>query len=435
MIVRFSVTNFRSYKGETVLDFVSSTKIKKYPDHEKHFGRLSVVKNIGIFGSNAFGKSNILNAIGAMVNLIINGSCDENLAFIDDSTKPTKFSIVFLNNDEKFYEYSFSVKKENLMSPFIISDEELYQVFLNGSSQLIYNSKLGLQNIDTEALKVFASAYNNAPNQLFLRYINALERQDKQSSTSKLLKSIYDFFVFNIYVQLDGFPIMHLINEESIDNAKEYLKKYDIGLENVSFIGCTSEEYLRVVNDPIFPMIRNEFLKQPALKTQYFNDLKNIYCISRNGNTYTFKKLSFKHKGIKKEFCYGYESNGTKRIFALLALLMNEKGNSNRTIVIDEIERSAFPEIAHRLLEDFQSAYKQYNTQIVFSTHLTSLLKDALRRDEIYFVDKNGLGISSLYSLAEFKNTTKDNILKMFNEGAFGAIPKIGVNVDHGSSN
>lgn len=434
MIVRFSVTNFRSYKNETVLDFVSSTKIKQYPDHERHFGRLSVVKNIGIFGSNAFGKSNILNAIGAMVNMVVHGNCDENLAFLDDSSKPTRFNMVFLNDDEKFYEYSFSVKKQNLMSPFFVSDEELYQIYLNGSSELIYSSKDGLQNIDSDALRVFAEAYKNAPNQLFLRYINALERFDANSTTSKLLKTIYNFFIFNVYVQLDGFPIMHLINEESIEIAKDYLKKYDIGLEDVSFANCTDEEYMRIVNDPIFPMINNEFQRQPGLKTQYFNDLKNIYCITRVGNAFTFKKLSFKHKGIKKGFCYGYESNGTRRIFALLALLMNEKGNKNRTIVIDEIERSAFPEIAHKLLQDFQNVYKDCNTQIVFSTHLTSFLRDSLRRDEIYFVDKNGIGVSSLYSLAEFKNKTKDNIYKLFNEGAYGAIPKIGVKINGATS-
>ena len=58
MLIRYSVSNFRSYKNEATLDFITNSKISTNKSHEYRFGRLSVLKNIGIFGSNAYGKSN-----------------------------------------------------------------------------------------------------------------------------------------------------------------------------------------------------------------------------------------------------------------------------------------------------------------------------------------------------------------------------------------
>lgn len=429
MIIRFSCENFRSYKSLNTLDFVSSTKITKLPDHEKRFGRLSVVKNLGIFGSNAFGKSNILNAIGAMVNLIVKGRCSENISFIDDKTKPSKFNMVFVTDEGHFYEYSFSVKKDNILNPLTILDEELYQVFLNGKSQLIYSKKDGLQSIDDEALKYFADGYKNISGQLFLKYINAPERFVLNSKLSTVLRQIYTFFSSNIVVQFDANGLMYTISKESIDEAKNYLKKYDIGLEDVDFVEISENEKSRIVNDPIFRIIQNEFQSKPKLKAQYFNDTRDIYCIEREKTNYLFKKLSFKHKGIDSPFSFGYESKGTQRIFSLLTLLMNKQLNKNRTIIIDEIEKSTFPDISCELVKDFQNEFKDCNTQIVFTTHQTSFLNSVLRRDEIYFVDKDSKGVSHLYPLTDFKADSRENIVKHFNEGAYGALPRIEVRI------
>ena len=433
MIVRYSVTNFRSYKDENILNFVSSSKISKLDYHEKIFGRLSVIKNVGIFGSNAFGKSNFLKSIGEMIKLVVTGRCDENLSFIDNKKEPTKFNIVFLMDDNKFYEYSFSIKQENVVYPYSIVDEELYLVHLSGDNELIYSKSEGLQGIDQDALRYYVDGYKNAQGQLFLKYINAPERYVDSSKVSKLLRSIYGFFAKNIIVELEENGRLFMINEKSVVATKEYLKKYDIGIEDVGFGELTPNEIQVVVSDPIFEIVINQFQNNPSIKEQYFSNLKDIYCVSLERREYKFKKLVFKHKGIKSPFCYGYESSGTKRIFSLLALLFDEE-NSNRTIVVDEIERSAFPGIASELLLDFQNKFKNDNTQIIFTSHLSNLIKDVLRHDEVYFVDKNAYGESRIYSLVEFKTKSKDNVVKLFGEGAYGAIPKIGVKIYDGSS-
>lgn len=433
MIIYFSVKNFRSYKDETVLNFVSSSKIKKMPDHERKFGRLSVLKNIGIFGSNAFGKSNILNALGAMVSLIITGSCHENLAFIDSIDEPTSFDIAFICDDETTYEYSFSIKKDNVLSPYTIVNEELYQLFKSGTNNLIYSKEKGLQNIDSEPLRYFTDAYKNASGQLFLSYINAPERRDANSKVSQLLKKVFTFFVSNIIVRLDDNPMLFLVNKENIEEVTEYLKKYDIGIVGVDFIDLSPNEVNTIINNPVFNLLRNDLIKKTKLNGRYFSDGKEVYSVTYRDDDYQLQKLIFRHRGIKSSFSYSYESVGTKRIFTLLALLF-DKNNSNKTIAIDEIERSAFSEIASELIRDFQEEFKDTNAQLLFTSHLHSLFDTALRKDEIYFVDKGVHGESRLYPLSDFKTMTKENITKEFLDGSFGGIPKIGVKIKNGAS-
>lgn len=428
MIIRFTVSNFRSYKKETVLDFVSSSKITKPADHERRFDRLSVVKNIGIFGSNAFGKSNILNALASMVNLVVNGNCSENMSFIDTPNVPTNFDMVFLTDDSKFYEYSFSIKKENIITPWVVMDEALHQLYLNGKSELIYSKHEGLVGIDNDALVIFQNAYKNVNDQLFLKYINAKERFIKDSKLSNLLRKIYNFFLLNLAFNLDNGPMLFLINKDNVAKITSYLRRYDVGMENAQFQAASSDEISKITSDPIFEFIRNEFRNKSNIKEQYFSDGKNIYVVSLQNGTYGIQKLIFKHKGVENTFCYGYESNGTQRLFTLLALLFDKK-NANRTIIIDEIERSAFSGIASQLIKDFQEEFKETNAQLVFTSHLNSLMREVLRRDEVYFVDKNSFGESILYPLSSFKPLTRENVSKEFLGGSYGAVPRIGVKI------
>ena len=134
----------------------------------------------------------------------------------------------------------------------------------------------------------------------------------------------------------------------------------------------------------------------------------------------------FEHQGFDRNFSYGYESEGTKRIFTLLATLMNDS-NENKTIFIDEIERSAYPEIITEIIKDFQEKFKDEKAQLVFSTHHTPLIKHVLRNDEVYFIDKLTDGSSTIYPLTDFKILTRDNVEKNFKNGLYGGVPNIGV--------
>ena len=66
------------------------------------------------------------------------------------------------------------------------------------------------------------------------------------------------------------------------------------------------------------------------------------------------------------------------------------------------------------------------NAQFIFTTHNTNLLSnELLRRDQIYFVEKDKYAASKLYSLAEFKTRKDTNYELNYLKGRYGAIPFI----------
>lgn len=99
------------------------------------------------------------------------------------------------------------------------------------------------------------------------------------------------------------------------------------------------------------------------------------------------------------EFCE--ESDGTKRVFDFLDILLNK--NQNSVYVIDEMERSLHPNLFNRLIELLNEYQKQSNIQVIFTTHESSIMKqDLFRRDQIWFIERNKDNDSRIYSLDTF---------------------------------
>jgi AAA15 family ATPase/GTPase len=104
---------------------------------------------------------------------------------------------------------------------------------------------------------------------------------------------------------------------------------------------------------------------------------------------------------------------------------------NGKTIVIDELDTSMHSLLSRKLIELFNSCAINDNcAQIIFSTHDTSILsKEVLRRDEIWFTEKNSEGATEVYSLAEIKTRQTDNFEKGYLQGRYGGVPFLG-NID-----
>jgi hypothetical protein len=134
------------------------------------------------------------------------------------------------------------------------------------------------------------------------------------------------------------------------------------------------------------------------------------------------KKVIFIYKVNEDiyELPYDEESLGTKRFFELAGIItLMEILNQKRPLIFDEIERSLHPELVACLI-------KKIHSQLIFTTHDVSIM-DELRRDQIWFTDKNRANLSTeLYSLADFNGIRKDLIKsKVYKKGVLGAFPFI----------
>ena len=89
------------------------------------------------------------------------------------------------------------------------------------------------------------------------------------------------------------------------------------------------------------------------------------------------------------------------------------------------------PILARKFIEFFLKGARSTNSQTIFTTHESTLLDlDILRRDGIWFTEKNEFGATHLYSLSEFKVRNDLRIDKGYLQGRFGAIPFLG-GIDH----
>ena len=125
------------------------------------------------------------------------------------------------------------------------------------------------------------------------------------------------------------------------------------------------------------------------------------------------------------------ESNGTKTLFRMAPSVFRAL-DSGGLLVVDELESSLHPLLGAVIVEMFNSPQKNpRNAQILFTTHDTNLLgttldKPPLRRDQIWFVEKDKEGASNLFPLTDYKPRKSENLERGYLQGRYGAIPFLG---------
>ena len=133
--------------------------------------------------------------------------------------------------------------------------------------------------------------------------------------------------------------------------------------------------------------------------------------------------LSLKHGNSVADFGFSEESDGTRRLFDLMDMLL--KTDDDETVyVIDELERSLHPKLTYHFIELFKKLHEKKNVQLIFTTHEPTIMDQELfRRDEIWFVERSADNCSYLYSLDKYKERYDKKLSKAYLEGRYGAIP------------
>lgn len=426
MLLSFVFENVKSFKQQKEFSLISSSKIQE-EEHEIKEGRISIIKNAGIFGANASGKSNIVKAIKIAKDFIVSGRVKErNIEFLDCEDKESSFNFNLLL-DEDIYSFSFSLRKSGVVSNYLVSDESIVTLNKDGSiKKIIYSKKdnifIGKNN---STLKIFYERYTSLPHMLFLTYMNQPDKVLIDNEVSNQLNKIFTFFYRDLIIVDSIVSNYGIINDSNIDDISNILKSYDTGIESAKFIKDDTQDFLK--NLP--PFILDNFFANPNSKRISISNENELINIKKTKNGLVeVTKLVIKHKNIASNFTFSDESHGTKRLFYLIGLLLGGEIR-NKVFVIDEIEEGCHPNLINKLLLDFQNKNRNNNAQLIFTTHLSSLMDDFLRKDEIYFIEKDNFGCSDIYSLLEYKDRTT-NISKRYLEGRFGAVPNLEVNID-----
>ena len=405
MVLQIRLSNFFSINEEVVLDMQAASLQTR--ESKDLLGNTFVcnderlLKTVAIYGANASGKSNIIKAIRACVQMIFEShNYNENTMFaftpfkFGGVGKPSRFYIRFLIDGVE-YEYSFTLTKTEIIT------EELYY-YPVGRKKLVF-ARDERKGPDKKDIYEFRSAIrrpmdvagNTSKKTLFVSRASQMDRDVAKD----VFRYFNERFILN-YFGYNSYSIESLLNENK-DLILRVLKAADSDI-----IDIRSQHELRSLTTAVFDPLSNQLLsrddiQKPQLKITTFH---------RNNPEVPF------------DF-YSEESSGTQEFFHMMLTILNIiKGN--KVLLIDEISMGLHVNLVEYILNLF---HQSESAQLIFSTHNTNLLNmRKLRKDQVYFVNKRDDGSSDLYSLFDFKDFRENmDAEKAYLQGRFDAIPYI----------
>lgn len=411
MLIEFSVKNFLSFRDKVTLSMEKGNGNENIENTFK-VGNTELLKTCAIYGANASGKSNLIEALTCAILIVrqsayipIDASWNIVKPFLFDKKNhknPSEFEFIFIVNNIK-YKYKFSLTSKKIIN------EELVAYYTQKPTTIFsrtntndYKFIIEDEN-DLNLIKI-----RNTENKLFLSTASTWNYNKTKDAYMWFINSI------DTYNSFDGFKIADLIQ---LSNGDKSLKDFTLRLlkESDIVINDFSVNYEVTDIDP----------------TQVFGNIENI---NKNISSIDNIKIELIHQVIdennhrgKYKLSMEEESSGTRILFGI-APYLKKAFESPTIIIVDELEKSLHSVLVEYLIKIFNNKnINKVNSQLIFTTHAINLLNlDLLRRDQIWFTEKDPkTGSSCLYPLDSFSVRKDENIQKGYINGRYGAIPFI----------
>lgn len=408
MLVQFRFKNFKSFKDEVILD-MRATKGTEYKSQLVNSGYENILPTAAILGANASGKSNLIQAFDFMSYWVLKSySFNNENEFGGEPNHP-------------YQPFCFNVDSMTGASEF-----EVYFSVDSGENPKVYNYgfMIDSDNILEEWLNV-KSHRNGSFRSVFFREKNTIDGDSRLGDSTAFIKS-------NIN---DHVLILSLTNILNVDMLRDV---YDWFAQNMTLVldpERTAYEYKTVPNGFETDLeLRKKVLRYLSAFDPSIQDFDVKTVKDERGKVKFEIKALHKVKGSEELFPMPLEmeSSGTQKMFVLYKYLEFVLRNGS-VFMIDELDSRLHPLLVRLIVNVFVNPDTNPNhAQLVFTTHDSwQLISGQLRRDELWFSDKNDDQESILYSLTEFRNQSgarirKDESLqKNYMLGRYGAVPEI----------
>jgi AAA15 family ATPase/GTPase len=425
MLIEFSVSNYRSFKDEVTFSMVaSSLKAKNAELDEKNVfpahGNLKLLTSGAIYGANASGKSNLIAAIHFMRWFVRDShkssdptggiSVEPFRLSSQTDDEPSSFEIVFITEGKR-YRYGFKVTSEQ------VEEEWLYVAPKVRESTLFERDPDKIKLGDKFKAEGRDLVEKTRPNALFLSVAAQFDGEIAQEVLGWFRSLGIATSLGHLTMGMRIFTESMLSDEESAQEIGSLIKHLDLGIESLQIEKGVSSpeplpedtpEELRTALEPFLTLMGKQ--EQTTVRTIH-------------------RKMDDEGKPTAAELFYldRHESEGTKKIFAMSGPLIDTL-KSGEVLIIDELDARLHPLLTKEIVSLFNDPVRNHkHAQLVFVTQDTNLLDNQLlRRDQIWFVEKDRQGASYLYSLAEFKVRNDSTYEKDYIQGRYGAIPFLG---------
>lgn len=386
---------------KVVVDNTFEEKTKEIPG-----GR--VLKSAIIYGANGAGKSNLVNAIAFVKDLVTNSighqpgqGIRQTPHKLDGFEKDSAYRIQFIAQDVR-YVFGFSLRN------MLVSDEYLYY-FPNNRQTKIYERSGETFSAGNKFQGKFTTCKDVLkPNRLLLSCA-------ANFSSVKEVEDAYTFFnnELVIYSPANQDNWMHYSLRQMNENPKmksavlNFLSELDTGIEDIQ---------VKI----------DEKKLDPSELPPFLSDEFRAMILQNNINAITARVVYDRFDiDLMQE-----ESTGIQKLFGILCPIIDIMTNG-KVLICDELESSLHESLVFGLVKLFMNTQTDKFAQMIFTTHETGLLNlDLFRRDQIWFAEMRKDDRSTdLYSLAEIKNVRKeDNFGRGYISGKYGAIPMLNLN-------
>ncbi len=420
MIVGFTVENFRSFRDETEVSFVSTAR-RDAPTHRLACPgtRHGVLPVLGVWGANASGKSNLLRAVGELKNLVEHSftrlGAEAPIPWtpwrMRDDAEPTRIEVEFTVPAEE----SGAPVRHVLVVEWTaagIAYEALYAWPL-GTRRLLYERDADASPPfrPGRSLRQAGPAWQaTRPNSLFLSAAAQFNHPQllpvHRALTRGITVAAWDEAAPGSPFLFD--PRSPLLQPENRPRLLKLMQAADLAVVDVEL---RPREDIRSALATMFRQAGEDGAKraQRIEASPPPVELRLVHGPDETGETWTCPSE--------------LESDGTRKLLALLDTLLPVLDEGGLWVV-DELDRSLHPDLCKAIVGLFTDPdTNSRGAQLLFATHSRDLL-DGLRSDEVLLVDRDASGASRLTPASDYRRLrTRDSLQRAHRQGRIGGVP------------
>ncbi len=427
MIQEIRIKNFLSFRDEVTLNF-EATKDRTFENCQvvNVAPKVRLLRFALVLGANASGKSNLLKAIDFLHQFWFDIKNDMNeetgtIPFLLDTktpNEPSEFNLLFYVGSKKYWYQlvvdNTKVVKEDLYVYNSVQPSMVFGRSIEGNQSVV---KLNSNLVKASAAIIEQLNIKCLPNMSFFAARNQV------NCTLSYIDDVRGWMRDKLMPIITPETKMFEYAGSKMEKENE-LKKYILDFLHKADFNITdvlSEKEAMPLSNIIRTSIAEDITipakvkekiladnSMERLKTDFQHTVRN----SRGVETYTLPN--------------SLQSAGTRRTFGIEAAIYDAL-KKECALPIDEIESSLHPELVEFIIQKFLTEKNQ--SQLIVTSHYDPLLNtvdDLIRKDMVWFTEKEEDGHTKLYSLTDFRGLGRiTSFQKSYRNGVFGALPNI----------
>ena len=417
MLLEFSVTNFRSICERQTLSMVASAYFKELESLNTFDAGTTertprLLRSAVLYGPNASGKSTVIEALDFMQDRVLH-SQKESQAGDEIDTVPFKLRASSRAEDSEFeialveqgvrYEYGFRCNRQRF------TEEWLY-AYPQGRAQKWFHRVFDVDR-GKDAYK-FSSLFEGERKRQDWRDLtrsNALFLSTAIQLNNEQLRPVFGWFQHRLRVVASttelnaGYTVNRCKDKYEKTKVVEFMNSADLSIADIRVKETPLSAELLPKDLPA--QMKDDLLQK--MKGHQFMSVKFVHADTETGEAVDFTEDE--------------ESDGTRALFAFAGPWLDVTENE-RVLVVDELDTSLHPLLVQHLVKLLHHTGKK--AQLIFTTHDTTLLSQKLlRRDQVWFLEKDGSRATQLYPLSKFSPRENEAIERGYLNGRYGGIP------------